>query len=49
MVDALGELDDDELVNFVLQHVRDKSRPEVIVEGLEPVSCTLAPRNRKGS
>lgn len=38
MVDALGELDDDELVNFVLQHVREKASPDVIVEGLEPVS-----------
>jgi hypothetical protein len=35
----LGELEDDDLVNFVIQLLRDKSTPEAVVEGVEPVSA----------
>lgn len=38
MAEYLGELDDDELVNFVVQHIRERANPDLIVEGLEPVS-----------
>jgi len=37
MTDFLGELEDDDLVNFVIQLLRDKSEPEAVVEGVEPV------------
>ncbi len=45
----LGDLEDDDLVNFVIQLLKDKSAPEAVVEGVEPVSglmgtiafCTL--------
>ncbi|KAK4687335.1 RNA-binding protein 25, partial [Tremellales sp. Uapishka_1] len=36
MTDFLGEADED-LANFVLEHVREKKGPSELVEGLEPV------------
>lgn len=41
MTDYLGELDDDDLVNFVIDKVKARATPDEIVEGVEPVSVTL--------
>lgn len=38
MVKYLGELDDDDMVFFVLEHLKDHKHPSKIVDGLEPVS-----------
>lgn len=37
---SLGEQDDD-LNNFVIQHVKERASPDEIVEGLEAVSLGL--------
>jgi RNA-binding protein 25 len=37
MVKYLGELEDDDLVMFVLEHLKDHKPPLKLVEGLEPV------------
>jgi hypothetical protein len=37
---SLGEQDDD-LNNFVIQHVKERASPDEIVEGLEAVSLEL--------
>lgn len=37
MTDYLGELDDDDLVMFVVEHLKDHKSPAKLVEGLEPV------------
>jgi len=37
MVKYLGELEDDDLVMFVLEHLKDHKPPQKLVEGLEPV------------
>jgi RNA-binding protein 25 len=37
MVKYLGELEDDDLVMFVLEHLKDHKPPSKLVEGLEPV------------
>ncbi|KDQ08036.1 hypothetical protein BOTBODRAFT_38252 [Botryobasidium botryosum FD-172 SS1] len=37
MTSYLGELDDDDLVMFVLEHLKDHKGPQKLVEGLEPV------------
>jgi RNA-binding protein 25 len=37
MVKYLGELEDDDLVMFVLEHLKDHKGPQKLVEGLEPV------------
>lgn len=34
---SLGEADED-LVEFVLENIRDRKRPEDIIDGLDPVS-----------
>jgi hypothetical protein len=34
---SLGEVDED-LVDFVLENIRDRKRPEDIIDGLDPVS-----------
>ena len=39
MVKYLGELDDDDVVMFVIEHLKDHKSPTKLVEGLEPV-CT---------
>jgi hypothetical protein len=33
----LGELEDDDLVLFVLEHLKDHKAPQKLVDGLEPV------------
>jgi RNA-binding protein 25 len=38
MVKYLGELEDDDLVMFVIEHLKDHKSPQKLVEGLEPVS-----------
>lgn len=38
MVKYLGELEDDDLVMFVLEHLKDHKSPQKLIEGLEPVS-----------
>lgn len=38
MTEYLGELEDDDLVMFVVEHLKDKKGPHKLVEGLEPVS-----------
>ncbi|KAI0699197.1 hypothetical protein BC835DRAFT_580040 [Cytidiella melzeri] len=37
MTKYLGELEDDDLVMFVLEHMKDHKGPHKLVEGLEPV------------
>ncbi|VDC07061.1 unnamed protein product [Peniophora sp. CBMAI 1063] len=37
MVKYLGELEDDDLVLFVVEHLKDHKSPRALVEGLEPV------------
>ncbi|KAF8578960.1 hypothetical protein K439DRAFT_1416733 [Ramaria rubella] len=37
MTDYLGELEDDDLIMFVVEHLKDKKGPQKLVEGLEPV------------
>ncbi len=37
MVAFLGELEDDDLVMFVLEHLKDHKSPHKLIEGLEPV------------
>lgn len=36
----LGEVDED-LVDFCVEHVREKKGPDELVDGLEPVGYTL--------
>lgn len=37
MTKYLGELEDDDLIMFVLEHMKDHKGPQKLVEGLEPV------------
>ncbi|KAN0139651.1 hypothetical protein V8E53_002313 [Lactarius tabidus] len=37
MVKCLGELDDDDVVMYVIEHLKDHKSPAKLVEGLEPV------------
>ena len=37
MTKYLGELDDDDLVMFVVEHLKDHKGPQKLVEGVEPV------------
>ncbi|KAG2114182.1 uncharacterized protein F5147DRAFT_770173 [Suillus discolor] len=37
MVSYLGELEDDDLVMFVVEHLKDHKGPHKLIEGLEPV------------
>ena len=41
MVKYLGELEDDDLVMFVLEHLKDHKSPGKLAEGLEPVRYSL--------
>ena len=44
MTKYLGELEDDDLIMFVLEHLKDHKGPQKLIEGLEPVRlllCTL--------
>ena len=40
MIKYLGELEDDDLVLFVLEHIKDHKSPAKLIEGLEPVRLT---------
>jgi RNA-binding protein 25 len=42
MVKYLGELDDDDVVMFVIEHLKDHKSPSKLVEGLEPVRMIQA-------
>lgn len=42
MTKYLGELEDDDLVMFVLEHLKDHKGPQKLVEGLEPVRFSLS-------
>ena len=41
MIDYLGQLDDDDLVMFVIEHLKDHKPAPKLVEGLEPVSSDI--------
>ena len=41
MTKYLGELEDDDLIMFVLEHLKDHKGPQKLVEGLEPVRVQL--------
>jgi RNA-binding protein 25 len=41
MMKYLGELEDDDLIMFVLEHLKDHKGPQKLVEGLEPVRHLL--------
>ena len=41
MMKYLGELEDDDLIMFVLEHLKDHKGPQKLVDGLEPVSFLL--------
>ena len=43
MMKYLGELEDDDLVMFVLEHLKDHKGPQKLVEGLEPVRIMFFP------
>ena len=38
MTKYLGELEDDDLIMFSVEHLKDHKGPHKLVEGLEPVS-----------
>lgn len=38
MTKYLGELEDDDLVLFSVEHLKDHKGPQKLIEGLEPVS-----------
>lgn len=49
MVKYLGELEDDDLIMFVVEHLKDHKAPPKLVEGLEPVcasACSFPPPSR---
>ena len=41
MTKYLGELEDDDLVMFSVEHLKDHKGPQKLVEGLEPVCGIL--------
>ena len=41
MTKYLGELEDDDLVMFVLEHLKDHKGPQKLIEGLEPVRLLI--------
>jgi hypothetical protein len=46
LVSILGDLEIDELFNFVVEHVQQHASPQTIVEGLEPVGGALLRHHR---
>jgi hypothetical protein len=40
MVKHIGELEDDDLIMFVVEHLKDHKGPQKLIEGLEPVRLT---------
>lgn len=41
MVKYLGEMEEEDLIMFVLEHLKDHKSPQKLVEGLEPVSLAV--------
>lgn len=41
MIKYLGEMDEEDLIMFVLEHLKDHKAPQKLIEGLEPVSTLL--------
>ena len=39
MTKYLGEMEEEDLILFVLEHLKDHKPPHKLVEGLEPVRC----------
>ena len=37
MVKYLGEMEEEDLIMFVLEHLKDHKSPQKLIEGLEPV------------
>lgn len=47
MIKYLGEMDEEDLIMFVLEHLKDHKSPQKLIEGLEPVrlssiSCSFS-------
>ena len=38
MTEYLGELEDNDLVMFIVEHLKDKKGPQKLIKELEPVS-----------
>lgn len=38
MIKYLGEMEEEDLIMFVLEHLKDHKAPQKLIEGLEPVS-----------
>jgi hypothetical protein len=43
MAKYLGELEDDDMVMFIIEHLKDHKGPLKLVEGLEPVRAVCSP------
>jgi RNA-binding protein 25 len=41
MIKYLGEMEEEDLIMFVLEHLKDHKGPQKLVEGLAPVRGTL--------
>ena len=37
MIKYLGEMEEEDLIMFVLEHLKDHKSPQKLIEGLEPV------------
>jgi hypothetical protein len=42
MVKYLGEMEEEDLIMFVLEHLKDHKGPQKLVDGLAPVRFTIA-------
>ena len=41
MIKYLGEMEEEDLIMFVLEHLKDHKSPHKLIEGLEPVRLSL--------
>ena len=41
MTKYLGEMEEEDLIMFVLEHLKDHKSPHKLIEGLEPVRLSL--------
>jgi len=41
MVKYLGEMEEEDLIMFVVEHLKDHKSPQKLIEGLEPVRVYL--------
>lgn len=41
MVKYLGEMEEEDLIMFVVEHLKDHKSPQKLIEGLEPVRIYL--------